>query len=78
MVDGGSSANILYLSTFEKLMIGREYPKPVRYPVIGFTGASVVPEGLITLLVRIGENEAARDVMAEFLVMDVLGAYNAI
>ncbi|XP_010677764.1 uncharacterized protein LOC104893366 [Beta vulgaris subsp. vulgaris] len=77
-VDGGSSANILYLSTFEKLMIGREFLKPVRYPVIGFTEASVVPEGLISLPVRIGENDIARDVMAEFLVVDVPGAYNAI
>ncbi|XP_048493253.1 uncharacterized protein LOC104883311 [Beta vulgaris subsp. vulgaris] len=78
LVDGGSSANILYLSTFEKLMIGREYLKSVRYPVIGFTGASVVLEGLISLPVRIGENDTARDLMAEFLVVDVPGAYNAI
>ena len=76
LVDGGSSANIRYLSTFEKLMIGREYLKPARYPVIGFTGASVVPEGLISLLVRIGEDDTTRDVMAEFMVVDVPGAYN--
>ena len=30
LVDKGSFAYILYLSTFEKLMIGREYLKPVR------------------------------------------------
>ncbi|XP_010667289.1 uncharacterized protein LOC104884349 [Beta vulgaris subsp. vulgaris] len=78
LVDGGSSANILYLSTFEKLMIGREYLKPVRYPVIGFTGASVTPEGLVSLPVRIGDDDEARDVMTEFLVVDVPGAYNAI
>lgn len=28
--------------------------------------------------VRVGENEEARDIMAEFLVVDVSGAYNAI
>ena len=38
----------------------------------------MVLEGLITLPVRIGENEAARDVMVEFLIVDVPGAYNAI
>ena len=59
-------------------MIGREHLKPVRYPVVGFTGASVVPERLIMLRVKIGENEEARDVMAEFLVVDVLGVNNAI
>lgn len=37
LVDGGSSANTLFLLTFDKLMIGRQHLKPVRYPVIGFT-----------------------------------------
>ena len=64
-VDGGSSGNILYfLNFFEKLMIGREHLKPVFYPMIGFTGASVVLEGLLTLPVGVGENEETRDVMA--------------
>ncbi|XP_048498252.1 uncharacterized protein LOC125496747 [Beta vulgaris subsp. vulgaris] len=78
LVDGGSSANILYLSIFEKLMIGWEYLKLVGYPVIGFTGASVVPQGLISLPVRIGEDDTTRDVMDEFLVVDVPGVYNVI
>lgn len=30
LVDGGSSANILYLSKFEMLMIGQEHLKSVR------------------------------------------------
>ncbi|XP_048491419.1 uncharacterized protein LOC125492746 [Beta vulgaris subsp. vulgaris] len=78
LVDGRSSANILYLSTFKKLMIGPEHLKPVRYLVIGFTGASVTPEGLVCLPVQIGDDVEARDVMTEFLVVDVPGAYNAI
>ncbi|XP_048502783.1 uncharacterized protein LOC125498593 [Beta vulgaris subsp. vulgaris] len=78
LVDGGSSANILYLSTFEKLMIGQEHLKPIRYPVTGFTKASVTLEGLVTLPVRVEDNDEARDVMTEFLVVDVPQAYNAI
>lgn len=61
-VDGGSFANIIYLSTFKKLMIGREHLKPIRYPVIGFMGALIVSEGRITLPIRIGDNETAGDV----------------
>ena len=38
----------------------------------------MVPEGLILLPVRIGENDTVRDVMAEFLVVDVPQVYNAI
>ena len=59
-------------------MIDREHFKPVRYQVIGFTGASVTPEGLITLSVRVGDNNEARDVITEFLIVDVPAAYNAI
>ena len=59
-------------------MICREHLKPVRYPVIGFTGASVVLEGIITLPVRVGDEETMSDVMAEFLVLDVPGAYYTI
>lgn len=64
LVDGGSSTNILYFLTFEKLMFGREHLKPVRYLVKGFTGAFVTPEGLITLPIRVGEDKEARDLMA--------------
>lgn len=60
LVDGGSSSDILYFSTLEKLMIGHEHLKHVCYQVIGFPGALVVTEGLITLPVRVGENEEAR------------------
>ncbi|XP_010681896.2 uncharacterized protein LOC104896800 [Beta vulgaris subsp. vulgaris] len=43
LVDGGTSANILYKETFEKLGFDTTCLKPVSYPVIGFTGAYVVP-----------------------------------
>lgn len=37
LIDGGSSTNILFLSTIEKLTIGQERLEPVHYQVIGFT-----------------------------------------
>lgn len=55
LFDGESSLNIRFFSTFEKLMISRVHLKPIRYPVIRFTGASVIPKGLITLQVCVGE-----------------------
>lgn len=51
LVDGGSSANILYTETFEKMGFETACLKPVSYPVIGFTGASVVPEGTVKMTV---------------------------
>ncbi|XP_057251799.1 uncharacterized protein LOC130591870 [Beta vulgaris subsp. vulgaris] len=78
LVDGGSSANILYKETFEKMGFDETCLKPVSYPVIGFTGASVVPEGKVKLAVKIGEGSRSKDLMVEFLVVDVPAAYNAI
>ena len=43
-----------------------------------FTGASVVPEGTIKLAVKLVEGSDSRDLIVEFLVVDVPAAYNAI
>ncbi|XP_021762916.1 uncharacterized protein LOC110727646 [Chenopodium quinoa] len=50
----------------------------VSYPIIGFNGSTVRPEGSIVLPVRLGDGPSARDVMEEFLVVNVPSAYNAI
>uniref|UniRef100_A0A803N5K0 Uncharacterized protein n=1 Tax=Chenopodium quinoa TaxID=63459 RepID=A0A803N5K0_CHEQI len=78
LVDGRSSANMLFARAFDAIRIGRKYLMLVSYPVIGFNGSTVRPEGSITLQVRVGEGPAVRDIMAEFLVIDVSSAYNAI
>ncbi|XP_010670084.2 uncharacterized protein LOC104887185 [Beta vulgaris subsp. vulgaris] len=78
LVDGGSSVNILYKETFEKMGFDKACLKPASYPVIGFTGASVVPEGTVKLAVKLGEGSRSKDLMVEFLVVDVPTAYNAI
>ncbi|XP_010695402.2 uncharacterized protein LOC104908050 [Beta vulgaris subsp. vulgaris] len=78
VVDGGSSANILYEETFEKMGFEAASLKPISYPVIGFTRASVVPEGTIKLAVKLGEGAHSKDLLVEFLVVNVPAAYNAI
>ena len=78
LVDSGSSANILFREAFDKLQIGEKHLRPVGYSVSGFTGSSVIPDGIIKLPIKIGEASTARNLMADFLVVNVPGAYNAI
>ncbi|XP_021726006.1 uncharacterized protein LOC110693183 [Chenopodium quinoa] len=49
LVDGGSSANILFAEAFDAMRIGQKYLTLVSYPAIGFKGSTVRPEGSIAL-----------------------------
>ncbi|XP_056688460.1 uncharacterized protein [Spinacia oleracea] len=78
LVDGGSSANIIFWEAFKQLHILEEELARVNYPVIGFSGSTVYLEGSVRLPVKIGEGSEARDLMVEFLIIKVPAAYNVI
>ncbi|XP_056690374.1 uncharacterized protein [Spinacia oleracea] len=78
LIDGGSSANIIFWEAFTQLNIDHGELARVSYPVIGFSGASVYPEGSIRLPVQVGRGVSARDLMVDFLVIKVPAAYNVI
>ncbi|VFQ98265.1 unnamed protein product [Cuscuta campestris] len=54
LVDTGSSVNILYLETFQKLRLCRTQLEPLKTPLSGFTGDTVEAEGSIVLPVELG------------------------
>lgn len=76
--DGGSSANILFMPTFEKISLGNSNLKSVTCPVNGFIWAFAVPQGTIRLSVKLGEGSQSRDLLVEFLVVNVPATYNTI
>ncbi|XP_059437719.1 uncharacterized protein LOC132170668 [Corylus avellana] len=51
---------------------------PFSFPLVGFAGEQVQPIGLISLPVTAGIAPKQKTVMVDFLVIDRLGAYNAI
>ena len=78
MIDTGSSADILYLSAFKKLQLKIESLQKVVAPLIGFTGDTLRPKGLVRLRVIFGTPPKAVEVMVDFLLVDAPSAYNAI
>ena len=54
LVDNGSSADILYFSTFQQMGIDRRRLIPMNSPLVGFGGTRMFPLGAVTLSVMVG------------------------
>lgn len=78
LIDTGSSADILYLSAFKKMELQPEMLQKVVAPMIGFTGDTLRPKGMVHLKVTFGAIPKKVDVLVDFLVVDAPSAYNAI
>ena len=78
LVDNGSSADILYLPTFQQMRLGRDHLCLVNSPLIAFGGMKVQLVGTITLPVVVGAypQQITKDV--NFLMVDYSSSYNAI
>ena len=53
LVDNGSSVDILYYLAFQQMRLGRDQPRLVNSPLVGFGGMKVQLVGTITLLVAV-------------------------
>jgi hypothetical protein len=54
LVDKGSQAEILYLSTFKKMVYKKKQLKKPTKPLYGFGGKRIEPIGVITLPISYG------------------------
>ncbi|GAV82664.1 LOW QUALITY PROTEIN: hypothetical protein CFOL_v3_26115, partial [Cephalotus follicularis] len=78
LIDSGSSADILYKHAFDQLRIPAEQLKPVKTPLVGFTGETIHPLGSINLSVVAGTAPCQTQVEMTFLVVDTPSPFNAI
>jgi hypothetical protein len=78
LVDNGSSADILFLKTFEKMDLSKHMLHPPKYPLQGFGGKPIKPVGKVSLPVSFGDLDNARIEILTFDVVDIYHPYLAI
>ena len=78
LVDTCSSADILFVSTFDNMKLDRNLLQPAGRPLYGFRGKQVKAIGKITLPVTFGDQNNSRTEHITFDVVDMLYNYNAI
>jgi hypothetical protein len=78
LVDNGSSADILFLKTFEKMNLSQHMLHPPEYPLQGFGGKPIKPVGKTSLLVSFGDLDNAITENLTFDVVDIYHSYLAI
>ena len=74
----GSSVDIITLGCFKKLQYIEKGLEAMGMPLVGFGGQTTYPLGTKKLLVRVGDKDNLRTVDVNFLVVDILIAYNVI
>jgi hypothetical protein len=78
LVDNGSSADILFLKTFEKMNLSQHMLHPPEYPMQDFGGKPIKPVGKVSLPVSFGDLDNARTETLTFDVVDMYHPYLAI
>ncbi|KAL5577017.1 hypothetical protein UlMin_018716 [Ulmus minor] len=78
LIDNGSSADILFRSTLNRMdLVGAKFD-PIKSALYGFTGDSVHSEGVLNLPIELGTHPCQHIQSVKFIVVDCPSSYNAI
>jgi hypothetical protein len=75
LVDNGSSADIIYLPTYQHMRIDKERLRSIDIPLVGFIRDKVNPSRVVSLMIEAGTYPKQVTTSVEFLVVDCLLAY---
>ncbi|XP_071900977.1 uncharacterized protein [Coffea arabica] len=75
-VDQGSAVDIMFYRVFKEFGLKDDQLTQVRTPLVGFTGPPINPEGMITLMVTVGQAPKCRTIPVSFVVVKQQSSYN--
>ncbi|XP_050222771.1 uncharacterized protein LOC126672864 [Mercurialis annua] len=78
LVDTGSSVNMITMEVFGRIGLKKENLTHVTTPLVGLGGKSVQVEGSLEINIQLGDGEIYKEIRAEFMVVNMDFAYNAI
>ncbi|RDX94534.1 hypothetical protein CR513_23077, partial [Mucuna pruriens] len=78
LVDQGSSANILYRSTVEKMRLQDGLIRPCSGNLYGFAGECIPILGMVELETCVGERLVVRTLQIQYTIVDAPASYNII
>jgi len=76
LVDQGSSADVMFLTTFNRLRLSMEKLKPYTRRLYGFASNEVEVHGYIKLSTTFVDSMCSRTTSIRYLVVDAPSAYN--
>jgi len=76
MVDKGSSANVMFWTTFNKLQLSPDMLRPYGGYLYGFAGDQVEVRGYLELRTTFTDGTASRTESIRYLVVNAFSAYN--
>ncbi|XP_025684741.1 uncharacterized protein [Arachis hypogaea] len=78
LLDPGSSADVLFHSTFSKMNLSEKLVQPSSGELVGFSGERVPIKGYIWLRTTMGNNPLSRTLDIQYLIVDCPSPYNII
>ncbi|XP_072088201.1 uncharacterized protein [Arachis hypogaea] len=78
LLDPGSSADVLFYSTFKKMKLSEKLIQPSSVELIGFSGERVPIMGHIWLRTTMGEIPISKSIDIQYLIVDCYSPYNII